>query len=34
MIASDPSIEAALESVKLFECIGKGGCDFGNRFAI
>jgi hypothetical protein len=28
------SIEAALESVKLFEGICKGGCDIGSRFAV
>ena len=33
-IASNVSIEAALERVKLFECIGKGGCDVGSRFAV
>ena len=32
--ASDTSIEAALEPVKLFEGIGKGGCDVGSRFAV
>ena len=34
LIASDTSIEAALEPVKLFEGIGKGGCDIGSRFAV
>ena len=34
LIASDTSIEVALEPVKFFEGIGKGGCDFGSRFAI
>jgi hypothetical protein len=29
-IASDASIEAALESMKLFESIGKGGCKVGS----
>jgi hypothetical protein len=34
LIASDTSIEAALEPVKLFECIGKRGCHIGSRFAV
>jgi hypothetical protein len=34
LIASDTSIEAALEPVKLFERIGKGGCDVGSGFAV
>jgi hypothetical protein len=34
LIASDTSVEAPLEPVKLFECIGKGGCDVGSRFAV
>ena len=34
LIASDPSIEAALEPVKLFEGISKGGSDVGSRFAV
>ena len=33
-IASDASMETALEPVKLFECIGKGNCDVGSRFAV
>jgi hypothetical protein len=34
LLASDTSVEAALEPVKLFECIGKGGGDVGSRFAV
>ncbi len=34
LLASDTSIEPALEPVQLFECIGEGGCDFGGRFAV
>jgi hypothetical protein len=34
LVASDPSIEAALKSVKLFERISEGGCDVSNRFAV
>jgi hypothetical protein len=34
LIASDTSIKAALEPLKLLEGIGKGGCDIGSRFAI
>ena len=34
LVASDTSIKAALEPVKLFEGIGKGGCDIGSRFAV
>jgi hypothetical protein len=34
LVASDKSIEAALEPVKVFECSGKGGCDVGSRFAV
>ena len=34
MVASDTSIEDALEPVKLFEGIGEGGCDVGSRFAV
>ena len=34
LIASDPSIEAALKPVKLFEGIGQRGCDIGSRFAV
>jgi hypothetical protein len=34
MVASDASIEAALEPVKLVEGIGKGGSDVGGRFAV
>jgi hypothetical protein len=33
-VTSDASIEAALEPVKLFEGICKGGCDIGSRFAV
>lgn len=33
-VTSDASIEAALEPVKLFEGICKGGSDIGSRFAI
>jgi hypothetical protein len=33
-IASDTSIEAALETVKLFEGIRKRGRDIGGRFAV
>jgi hypothetical protein len=33
-VTSDTSIEAALEPVKLFEGICKGGCDIGGRFTI
>ena len=34
LLASNTSIEAALEPVKLFEGIGKGGRDVGSRFAV
>jgi hypothetical protein len=34
LVASDASIEAALEPVKLFESICEGCCDVGGRFAI
>ena len=34
LVASDTSIEDALEPVKLFECIGERGCDVGSRFAV
>jgi len=34
VVASYASIEAALEPVKLLECIGKGGRDVGSRFAV
>ena len=34
LLASHASIEAALEPMKLFECIGKRGCDVGSRFAV
>ena len=34
LLASHASIEAALEPMKLFECIGKRGCDVGGRFAV
>jgi hypothetical protein len=33
-IASDTSVEAALEPVKLLECIGEGSGDFSSRFAV
>jgi hypothetical protein len=33
-VASDTSIEDALEPVKLFEGIGERGCDVGSRFAV
>jgi hypothetical protein len=33
-IASNASIEAALEPVKLFEGISKGGGDVSSRFAV
>jgi hypothetical protein len=32
--ASDTSIEVALEPMKLFEGIGKGGCNVSSRFAV
>ena len=31
---SNASIKTALEPVKLFERIRKGGCDLGRRFAV
>ena len=34
LVASDTSIEDALEPVKLFEGIGESGCDVGSRFAV
>jgi hypothetical protein len=34
MVASYTSIEAALEPVKLFECIGKGEGDLSSRVVI
>jgi hypothetical protein len=34
LITSNTSIEAALEPMKLFERIRKGGCDLGRRFAV
>jgi hypothetical protein len=34
LIVSDTSVEAALEPVKLFECISEGGSDLGSRLAI
>jgi hypothetical protein len=34
LIAPDTSIKAALEPVKLSECVGKGDCDIGSRFAV
>jgi hypothetical protein len=33
-VASNASIEAALQPLKLFERIGKAGCDVGSRFAV
>jgi hypothetical protein len=33
-VASDTSIEDALEPVRLFEGIGERGCDVGSRFAV
>jgi hypothetical protein len=33
-VTSDTPIEAALEPVKLFEGICKGGCNIGSRFAV
>jgi hypothetical protein len=33
-VASDTSIKAALEPVKLFQSIRKGACDIGSRFAV
>ena len=34
LVASDSSIEDALEPVKLLDGIGKGGCDVGSRLAV
>jgi hypothetical protein len=34
LLASDTSIEAALEPVQLFEGICEGGCDIGSRFGV
>jgi hypothetical protein len=34
LLASDTSIKASLEPVKLIEGIGKGGCDIDSRFAV
>jgi hypothetical protein len=34
LVASDTSIEAALEPVKLFKGLGKGDCNLSGRFAI
>jgi hypothetical protein len=34
LIASNASIKAALEPLKLFECLGKGGGDLSSRLAI
>ena len=34
LIALPLSIEAALESLKLFERICKGGCEIGSRFVV
>jgi hypothetical protein len=31
LVASDTSIQTALEPVNLFERIGKGGCDIGGQ---
>jgi hypothetical protein len=33
-VASDTSIEAALKSVKLLECIGKGCGEVGSRLGV
>jgi hypothetical protein len=34
LVASDASIEAPLEPVKFWECIGKGIHEVGSRFAV
>jgi hypothetical protein len=34
LVASDTSIKAALEPMKLAERIGKGCCNLGDRFAV
>ena len=34
LVASDTSIKAALEPVKLFQCVRQGRCNIGRRFAI
>jgi hypothetical protein len=34
LVASNASIEAALEPVKLIKGIGTAGCDIGSRFAL
>ena len=34
LVASDPSIEAALEPVKLFKCVGKRVGDLSSRLSI
>jgi hypothetical protein len=34
LVASDASIEAPLEPVRFFECIGKGVREVGSRFAV
>jgi hypothetical protein len=34
MIASNASIQAALEPVKLFECICEGGPDLGSGLTV
>ena len=34
LLSSNTSIEAAPEPVKLFEGIGKGGCDLGSRLTV
>jgi hypothetical protein len=34
LVASDTSIKASLQPVQLFECISKGRCEVGSRFAV
>jgi hypothetical protein len=34
LVASDTSIQTALEPVKLFECVGKGCCEVGSGLAV
>jgi hypothetical protein len=34
LVTSDPSIEAALQPAKLYQCIRKGCRDVGSRFAV
>jgi hypothetical protein len=34
LIASDPSIKAALQPVEVFECICEGACDLVGRFVV